>query len=134
MRILDSTKLHDWNQLIGIIKMIASLIFVGFQIRQTQAIAESEAYQKLRGDLIAHIDEHPTVIKQLGAEGYLSHQSGKWWEGNFARGGFTHGMTRGFPEPGGRHGDDGLKIGREGMEPVFTFIDHALRHGNCATG
>ena len=26
-------------------------------------------------------------------------------------------MTRGFPEKGGRHGDDGLKIGREGMEP-----------------
>ena len=34
-------------------------------------------------------------------------------------------MTRGFPQPGGRHGDDGLKIGREGMEPVFEFIDHA---------
>jgi hypothetical protein len=34
-------------------------------------------------------------------------------------------MTRGFPQPGGRHGDDGLKIGREGMAPVFDFIDHA---------
>jgi len=34
-------------------------------------------------------------------------------------------MTRGFPQPGGRHGDDGLKIGREGMAPVFEFIDHA---------
>lgn len=35
-------------------------------------------------------------------------------------------MTRGFPEPGGRHGDDGLQIGREGMEPVFAFIDQAV--------
>jgi len=35
-------------------------------------------------------------------------------------------MTRGFPKPGGRHGDDGLKIGREGMQPVFDFIDHAV--------
>lgn len=35
-------------------------------------------------------------------------------------------MTRGFPNPGGRHGDDGLKIGREGMEPVFDFIDEAV--------
>ena len=26
------------------------------------------------------------------------HQSGKWWEGNFKHGGFTHGMTRGFPQ------------------------------------
>jgi uncharacterized sulfatase len=34
-------------------------------------------------------------------------------------------MTRGFPNPGGRHGDDGLKIGREGMAPVFDFIDQA---------
>jgi uncharacterized sulfatase len=34
-------------------------------------------------------------------------------------------MTRGFPQPGGRHGDDGLKIGREGLQPIFDFIDHA---------
>jgi len=54
---------------------------------------------------------------------WLVHQSGKWWEGNFRRGGFTHGMTRVFPNQGGRHGDDGLKIGREGMAPVLDFID-----------
>jgi arylsulfatase A-like enzyme len=63
-------------------------------------------YQKLREKLISHIDAQPTIAKLLGAQGYLSHQSGKWWEGNFTRGGFTHGMTRGFPQPGGRHGDD----------------------------
>ena len=34
-------------------------------------------------------------------------------------------MTRGFPEKGGRHGDDGLKIGREGMQPIDDFLDHA---------
>jgi uncharacterized sulfatase len=32
-------------------------------------------------------------------------------------------MTRGFPEPGGRHGDDGLKIGRQGMQPIADFLD-----------
>jgi uncharacterized sulfatase len=32
-------------------------------------------------------------------------------------------MTRGFPKPGGRHGDDGLRIGREGMQPILDFID-----------
>lgn len=88
--------------------------------------AASEAYQTLRGKLIAQIDRNPTLPTLLGQHGYLSHQSGKWWEGNFKRGGFTHGMTRGFPEPGGRHGDDGLKIGREGMEPITTFLDHAV--------
>ena len=76
--------------------------------------------------LISHVDDFPTVPELLGEAGYLSHQSGKWWEGPYQRGGFTHGMTRGFPKPKGRHGDDGLKIGREGMEPIFNFIDEAI--------
>lgn len=86
----------------------------------------SPKYAELREQLISHIDRHPTLPELLAQRGYLSHQSGKWWEGSYRRGGFTHGMTRGFPEPGGRHGDDGLKIGREGMEPVFGFVDHAI--------
>lgn len=87
---------------------------------------ESPEYAALREKLIAKMDAPPTIMKLLGEKGYVSHQSGKWWEGSPARGGFTKGMTRGFPEPGGRHGDDGLKIGREGMEPVFEFIDEAV--------
>lgn len=86
---------------------------------------ESPEYAALREKLISRLDRHPTIARLLGEQGYLSHQSGKWWEGSFQRGGFTHGMTRGFPQPGGRHGDDGLKIGREGMQPVFEFMDHA---------
>ena len=35
-------------------------------------------------------------------------------------------MTRGFPERGGRHGDDGLKIGREGLGECTDFIDMAM--------
>jgi arylsulfatase A-like enzyme len=79
-----------------------------------------------RAELITFIDRLETVPTLLAERGYLSHQSGKWWEGNYRRGGFTHGMTRGFPEPGGRHGDDGLKIGREGMEPIREFLDEAV--------
>ena len=56
----------------------------------------------------------------------LVDQSGKWWEGSYQRGGFTEGMTRGYPEKGGRHGDDGLGIGRNGMEPVLDFIDRSV--------
>lgn len=89
------------------------------------AASNSPQYAALREQLIHHIDLHPTLPKLLHERGYLSHQSGKWWEGSFRRGGFTHGMTRGFPDRGGRHGDDGLKIGREGMQPIFGFIDHA---------
>ncbi len=74
---------------------------------------DSELYNQRRAQLISYIDQFDTLPELLGEQGYLSHQSGKWWEGNFSRGGFTHGMTRGFPQKGGRHGDDGLKIGRE---------------------
>ena len=87
--------------------------------------AETPAYAALREKLIGKFYDHATLPKLLADQGYLSHQSGKWWEGAPQRAGFTHAMTRGFPQPGGRHGDDGLKIGREGMDPVFDFIDHA---------
>ena len=87
---------------------------------------DTPAYADLRERLIGHIDRQPTLPKLLAERGYLSHQSGKWWEGPYRRGGFTHGMTRGFPDPRGRHGDDGLKIGREGLKPVFDFVDQAL--------
>ncbi|MHC4996814.1 MAG: sulfatase family protein [Planctomycetota bacterium] len=85
-----------------------------------------QQYAAARAKLISYIDRVPTVPRLLGAKGYLSHQSGKWWEGHYSRGGFTHGMTRGFPQRGGRHGDDGLKIGREGMAPVLDFIDDSI--------
>jgi len=91
------------------------------------AARDSELYNQRRAALIANIDRFDTAPELLGKRGYLSHQSGKWWEGNFTRGGFTHGMTRGFPNRGGRHGDDGLKIGREGMEPVTSFVDEAVK-------
>lgn len=84
------------------------------------------AYAQLRSDLIAHLDQHPTLPRLLAGRGYVSFQAGKWWEGNYRRGGFTAGMTRGFPEPGGRHGDDGLTIGRQGVKPVTDFIDQAV--------
>jgi len=90
-------------------------------------VKKNPQYDKLREKLISHIDTVPSLPRILAKQGYMSHQSGKWWEGNFSRGGFTAGMTRGFPQPGGRHGDDGLKIGREGLKPVFDFIDTAQK-------
>ena len=68
----------------------------------------------------------PSFIKLLTQNGYLAHQSGKWWEGSFRDGGFTHGMTHGDPKRGGRHGDAGLAIGRQGMKPVRDFVDLAV--------
>lgn len=67
----------------------------------------------------------PSFIRTLSENGYLTHQSGKWWEGSHQDGGFTHGMTHGDPKRRGRHGDEGLKIGRETMQPIFNFLDIA---------
>ena len=34
-------------------------------------------------------------------------------------------MTHGDPKRRGRHGDEGLKIGREGLESIFRFVEEA---------
>lgn len=63
------------------------------------------------------------LVQMLGAAGYVSLQTGKWWEGQCRCCGFTECMTHGDVSRGGRHGDEGLKIGREGMQPVIDFLD-----------
>ncbi|MFY8200700.1 MAG: sulfatase [Pirellula staleyi] len=70
----------------------------------------------------AALDHVPTLPRLLSAEGYLSFQTGKWWHGDFSRGGFTHGMTKGI-----RHGDAGLTIGREGLQPIYDFVSDARK-------
>ena len=85
----------------------------------------SEQYRKQVQECVSFIDDLPTLPRLLAKRGYVSHQSGKWWQGHYSRGGFSHGMTHGDPKRGGRHGDVGLKIGREGMDEIFDFIEDA---------
>ena len=59
--------------------------------------------------------------KAVTEAGYLTFQTGKIWNVTFEEAGFTHGMT----DTAGRHGDAGLKIGREGMKPIYDFIETA---------
>jgi uncharacterized sulfatase len=75
-----------------------------------------------RAQMLRHVAAAPTLPRLLAAANYASLQTGKWWEGNSRLGGFTHGMTHGDPQRGGRHGDLGLKIGREGLQPIFDFL------------
>jgi uncharacterized sulfatase len=76
--------------------------------------------------MVALFEQSTTLPEWLGQAGFVSYQSGKWWEGNACRcGGFTEAMTHGDPERGGRHGDAGLTIGREGLEPVLKFVEQA---------
>ena len=87
----------------------------------------SAEYRTGREQLARFLEETPTLPRLLRARGYLSFQSGKWWQGHFSRGGFTHGMTVGDPNTGGRHGDVGLEIGRKTLQPIHDFIAEAER-------
>lgn len=75
--------------------------------------------------LYAGFEKWPNIARSLTEAGYLSLQTGKYWEGKPERAGFTHAMTHADPKRGGRHGDAGLKISREGIQPIQTFLDDA---------
>ncbi len=85
-----------------------------------QQFQQSVAFTAGREVMNRHLEAVPTLPRVLGQLGYFSLQTGKWWQGPYSRGGFTHGMTR-----GDRHGDDGLEIGRKTMQPIYSFIETA---------
>ncbi|MFM8892760.1 MAG: sulfatase-like hydrolase/transferase [Planctomycetia bacterium] len=82
----------------------------------------TEAFAAGRERMNRHLAAWPTLPGLLAAAGYSSLQTGKWWQGDFTRGGFTEGMTEGT-----RHGDKGLVIGRQSMQPIYDFM------GRCRT-
>ncbi len=51
---MDSTKLNDWMQVVGIFALVASLIFVGLQMRQDHEIAKVMMYQE-RASSVAEV-------------------------------------------------------------------------------
>jgi uncharacterized sulfatase len=86
--------------------------------------AGQAAFAAGREAMNRHLEEWPLLPKLLADRGYRSLQTGKWWQGDFARGGFTEGMTKGQ-----RHGDEGLAIGRKTMQPVYDFIGRCRGDG-----
>lgn len=97
--------------------------FSGNRYNPDWQVTRSKLY---REEYLKEFQKQQTIPMLLKDLGYLSFQSGKWWGGHWSEGGFTHGMTHGDPTRGGRHGDEGLKIGREGMDPIFDFMDEAI--------
>ncbi len=83
---------------------------------------KSEAFQLGRERMNEHMAQVPTLPRLLQEQGYVTLQTGKFWQGHYSNGGFTHGMTRGE-----RHGDDGLSIGRKTMKPIEDFLDMATQ-------
>lgn len=79
----------------------------------------------LRNRMTAPMLNHPSFIRTLKDNGYATLQTGKWWEGNPLDQGFTDAMTHGDHSRGGRHGDKGLEIGRQTMQPIYDFVDKA---------
>jgi arylsulfatase A-like enzyme len=89
----------------------------GMKPREFQA---SPLFDAGREIMSKHLEAAVTLPTRLAAKGYLSLQTGKWWQKHYSRGGFTSGMTK-----GGRHGDTGLDIGRKTMQPIYDFIGEA---------
>ncbi len=97
------------------------------KMTRAQALKTS-AYAQLRTRYSQNLDEFPKLPSALHAhKGYVSLQTGKWWERNYSDGGFTTGMSHGVTGQGGRHGDQGLEIGRQGLKAIEEFIDSAVK-------
>jgi uncharacterized sulfatase len=88
-----------------------------------KAFQESDAFRLGRERMNQHMQAVATLPGLLKEHGYLTLQTGKFWQGHYSHGGFTHGMTRGQ-----RHGDEGLQIGRKTLKPIEEFIDMASEH------
>ncbi|MBT8044591.1 MAG: sulfatase [Verrucomicrobiae bacterium] len=90
-----------------------------------KASRKTPAGAKLHQQLYDKFLQQPGLAKELGKKGYLSLQTGKWWESDPKKSGFNYAMTHGDPKRGARHGDVGLKISRDGIEPIRQFLDQA---------
>ena len=95
----------------------------------------SPAYLDLRRALSRELNDDPVLPALLKAAGYRTLQTGKWWEGDPRDFGFTAAMTHGDLSRGGRHGDAGLSIARDGtnppgLGPIPGFLDAAEKAGD----
>lgn len=76
----------------------------------------------VRSPLSQQLLKNPVILpKILSDAGYLTFQTGKLWNVTAREAGFTDGMTR----VEGRHGGEGLEIGRKTMKPIYDFIGKA---------
>ena len=58
---MNSAKINDWLQVVGLFGVIGSLIFVGLQMKQDQEIARSAAYQARSEQVTALIAEMASI-------------------------------------------------------------------------
>jgi arylsulfatase A-like enzyme len=91
----------------------------------SQAGRSNPKYARYYQTIINNFAKRPNLVRDLTASGYVSLQTGKWWEGDPVKtAGFSHAMTVGTGK-GDRHGGKGLEIGRQGLQPIKDFIGEA---------
>lgn len=98
-------------------------LLTGLYPHQTKITGNDPPKGTDRREMLRDLRAAPKVPALLGEAGYVGLQTGKWWEGSYKEAGFTQGMTHGDPAKRGRHGDEGLAIGREGLKPIWDFLD-----------
>jgi hypothetical protein len=64
---MNSAKINDWMQVIGIFALVASLVFVGLQMKQAQEIAISNAYQSRAATVIEMVSSNAANEQGLTA-------------------------------------------------------------------
>ncbi len=68
---MDSDKLNDWMQVVGIFAVVVSLIFVGFQLKQSQDIAiaaQNQERQSVAFDYYASLIQVDEIVDYYGAQ------------------------------------------------------------------
>lgn len=92
--------------------------------RVSQLRAEGRSFAPFR-----EIQGFQTLPDLLRERGYVSFQGGKYWEGTYEQGGFTHGMKKQVPGRSGpkfrskNAGGSSLVLGRSTMQPLWDFLD-----------
>ncbi len=94
----------------------------GNDLAKPAAALAKQGGETRRSPLSHRLLKNPVILpKLLSDAGYLTFQTGKLWNVTAQEAGFTDGMTM----TEGRHGGDGLAIGRKTMQPIFDFIEKA---------
>lgn len=94
----------------------------GNDLSQAGIAAEKAKGKNDRSPLSRQLLGNSLILpKVLTAAGYLTFQTGKLWNVTAPEAGFSEGMTG----VEGRHGGEGLAIGRKTMTPLYDFIEKA---------
>ena len=68
---MDSAKLYDWMQVVGIFAVVVSLLFVGYQLKQSQDIAiagQNQERQSVAFDYYASLIQVDEIVDHYGAQ------------------------------------------------------------------